>query len=185
MAQDPMILPAAAQEIQVKEKKQEVEQKQEVQKVDHPDFSGKWKIISSEGLADFCEAAGITGMQYTFQKKSEKRMVEIIEQDEFGKIFTVKMNTQTFERELTYTINGSTPFEYRDQHKSIISAEAIWSKDGKKIIIKAKVYKKGVDPNEEPDNFLRRSEIRYMKKKKMYEEITINGETLVRKFQRA
>mmetsp|Transcript_56794 Transcript_56794/g.51093 ORF Transcript_56794/g.51093 Transcript_56794/m.51093 type:complete len:185 (+) Transcript_56794:18-572(+) len=184
MAQDPMALPAAASEIKVKEKKAEVEQK--VEKVEHPDFSGKWKIISSEGLADFCEAAGITGMQYTFQKKSEKRMVQIIEQDEDGRIFTVKMNTQTFERELTYTIGkGTSPFEYRDQHKNIISAEAIWNKDGKKIIIKAKVYKKGVDPNEEPDNFLRRSEIRYMKKKKMYEEITVNGETLVRKFQKA
>ena len=71
MAQDPMALPAAASEIKVKEKKQEVEQEAKQEVVEHPDFSGKWKIISSEGLAEFCEAAGITGMQYTFQKKSE------------------------------------------------------------------------------------------------------------------
>mmetsp|Transcript_73286 Transcript_73286/g.116816 ORF Transcript_73286/g.116816 Transcript_73286/m.116816 type:complete len:177 (-) Transcript_73286:141-671(-) len=170
----------AAQEVQVKEKDAEVEQKQE--EPDHPDFSGKWKLISSEGLEAFCEAAGITGMNYTMQKKSERKHTQTIEQD--ANFFTVKMNTQTFERELTYTINGTTPFEYRDQHKNIISAEAIWSKDGQKIIIKAKVYPKGVDPNQSPDKFKRRSEFRYLKKKKMYEEIIVDGEKLVRKFQK-
>ena len=121
-------------------------------------------------------------MQYTFQKKSEKEWLKQLNKMNTEK-YLLKMNTQTFEK-LTYTIDSTTPFEYRDQHKNVISAEAIWSKDGKRIIIKAKVYKEGVDPNEEPENFLRRSEIRYLKKKKMYEEITVNGQTLVRKFQR-
>ena len=173
-----------AQEVQVKEK--EAEQKQAPQQEEednHPNFNGKWKIVSTEGLDEFCEAAGIDGMQYRFQKKAERKMVQIIERE--GKIFTVQMNTQTFERELTYTINGSSTFEYRDQHKNIISAKAKWSKDGQEIILKCKVYAKGVDPNDEPDNFTKRTEVRYLKKNKMYEEIEVGDAVLVRKFVKA
>ena len=171
-----------AQEVQVKEKAAVNEEKQEEEEEedDHPDFNGKWKIASTEGLDEFCEAAGITGQQYRFQKKSERKMVQIIERQ--GKILTVLMQTQTFERELTYTINGSSSFEYRDQHKNVISATAKWSKDGKEIIVKCKVFAKGVNPNEEPDNFTKRTEVRYLKKNKMYQEIEVGDAVLVRKF---
>mmetsp|Transcript_13065 Transcript_13065/g.19799 ORF Transcript_13065/g.19799 Transcript_13065/m.19799 type:complete len:180 (+) Transcript_13065:39-578(+) len=177
-----MALPVA-QSVKAADKSPEVEQKADDSKVEHPDFNGKWKLVQSDNLEAFCEAAGITGMQYTLQKKSERKHMQIIELEN-NEYLKVQMNTQTFERELLFTIGGTTPFEYRDQHKNVISAEAIWSKDGQKIIIKAKVYAKDVNPNEEPENFKRRSEIRYLKKKKMYEEITVNGETLKRKFEK-
>eukprot|EP01083_Nonionella_stella_P055383 146120_1 len=156
-----------AQEVEAKEKESIVEQKQEPppkeESPDHPDFSGKWKIISTDNLEDFCEASGISGMGYSMQKKAERRMVQVIEQD--GNYLTVQMQCQNFERELTYTINGKKPFEYRDQHKNIISSNAKWSKDGEAVIVKCKVYPKGVNPNEEPDNFIKRREVRYLKKK--------------------
>eukprot|EP01083_Nonionella_stella_P016121 45077_1 len=159
------------------EKKQEPEEE-----VDHPDFNGTWKITKTENFEEFCEAAGITGMQCTFQKKAERRMVQIINIEE--RTYTVQMNCQNFERELVYTLGGETPTQYRDQHKSIISARAKWSKDGQDIIVKCKVYPKGVDPDEEPDNYVKQREVRYIEKGKMYEEITIDDETLIRTFRK-
>merc|ERR1712154_225323 len=106
----------------------------------------------------------------------------IIEHD--GHLISVAMNTQCFERTLKFAIGVGQTFEYRDHHRNIVSAQAKWDKKGKKIIITCKVYAKGVNPNEEPDNFTEREEVRYLKKGKMYEEITVNDETMIRKFQK-
>merc|ERR1712032_1343016 len=109
-------------------------------------------------------------------------MEQIIEHD--GHMISVQMNTPVYERLLKYSIDKGQTLQYRNNQREIISAEATWSEDGQRIVINCKVYAKGVNPNEEPDKFKERTEVRYLKKSKMYEEITMDDQTMVRKFRK-